>query len=231
MVDAPEFNIIVPLSFFTMLKPGNLMNPFDQKTLFVTLCIPESDPGFTVVQAALYSFDHVNRVGAGLWQISTNKSTEQVFEIFNTNMVDRRIDSGASLFLLNPTTGEAKWHLQQPLSDLIASHWNFQNNLLISFSLNQEFDTSSALYERITKLGIWAPLGKTVWYVSSPNSTQDAFHYLASVLTNGDSLSILDGKGTLAFWQQNISDSPLSHRQDRAPATQRLDVKQRHKQA
>lgn len=194
------------------------MQKKDQKNLYVTIGIPESDPGFSVIKSTLGSFDHTVRIGACLWQIQTAQSLDQVFQTFNANMVDRRIDSSASLLLLDPANSLAKWHLRQPLSDLIASQWSYQNNLLISFSLG-EGGANAKLYERITQLGIWAPLSKTVWYVSSPNTSQDAFHYLLGGLSKGDSLSILDGNGNVALWQQSVfyevqpddsSTSPLS---------------------
>ena len=188
-----------------------------QKDLFVTVGIPESDPGFSVIKSTLRSFDQAIRIGACLWQIKTSQKTEEVFQTFNAGMLDRRIDSSAALLLLNPLSGEAKWHLRQPLSDLIASHWQYQNNLLISVTPGSESKNNQALYERITQLGMWAPLGKTVWYVSSPNKTQDAFHYLLSGLGSGDSLSILDGKGNVALWQQSSGPPPGSIKLDRAP--------------
>ncbi len=196
-----------------------------QKDFFVTVGIQESDPGFSVIKATLRSFDQAIRIGACLWQIKTSQQTEEVFQTFNAGMLHRRIDSSAALLLLNPVSGEAKWHLRQPLSDLIASHWQYQNNLLISVTAGQENKKNQALYEKITQLGMWAPLGKTVWYVSSPNKTQDAFHYLLGALRNGDSLSILDGKGNVALWQQ--SAGPLSNtlKEDRAPQSSQRSLK------
>ena len=112
--------------------------------------------------------------------MATPLSMGDVFKQINTTMLDRRINSYSSLLVLDPSAGQARWHLRQPLSDLIASHWGYQHNVLISFSLAEVNKTSDAphrhaLIECITKLGIWAPLSKSVWYLSSPQSSKHIF--------------------------------------------------------
>ena len=117
-------------------------------------------------------------------------------------MMDRRIDSGAGLLVLDPITRKAKWHLRQPLSDLIKSHWSFQNNLFISFSLEDPSSNQQYVLERITKLGTWAPISKSTWYVSSAVSSKDALYYLLGGLGSGDKLCVFDSAGNQAVWQE-----------------------------
>ncbi len=229
-----------------MMQTG--MDPF-----YIVLGIEEADPGFSAVFNALQTLGDPKPAGAAFWQLYTPHSFEDVFKTINTSMLDRRIDSSASLLLLAPALGQARWHLRQPLADLIRGQWQFQNNLLVSFQRAQSSiknpnpvqisgngaprqvtsDTqptpyNHALLERMMQLGNWAPISKNLWYISTSSSTRDAFYFLTATLEQEERISILDGDGNVAYWQQKsqgkkspgqqsqegASGSGISHRPD-----------------
>lgn len=169
--------------------------------LYLALGIQESEPGFAVVSPVIGELGKTQKIGASFWKINTPFASEEAFKQINASMVDRRIDSSAALMLLDPANGSAKWHLQQPMADLINTYWDYQNNLFVSFSLQDAGQNRQAFFERLMHLGIWAPLSKTIWYLSSAFSSNDAFHYLVGALKSGEGISVLDSKGNIAFWQ------------------------------
>ncbi|MEM8487881.1 MAG: hypothetical protein AAF564_20185 [Bacteroidota bacterium] len=176
--------------------------------LYLALGIQESEPGFSVVSAVIGELGKTQKIGASFWKINSRFASDEAFKQINASMVDRRIDSSAALMLLDPANGSAKWHLQQPMADLINTYWDYQNNLFISFSLQDAGQNRQAFFERLMHLGIWAPLSKTIWYLSSAFSSNDAFHYLVSALKGGEGLSVLDSKGNIAFWQAGPGAKP-----------------------
>lgn len=183
--------------------------------LYLALGIQESEPGFPVVSPVIGGLGKTQKIGASFWKIHTSFASDEAFKQINASMVDRRIDSSATLMLLDPANGSAKWHLQQPMADLINTYWEYQNNLFVSFSLNDAGQGRQAFFERLMHLGIWAPLSKTIWYISSAFSSNDAFHYLVGEIKSGEGISVLDSKGNIAFWQAG----PAAMTQ--APSTQK----------
>ncbi len=194
--------------------------------LYAVLGIQEGDPGFTAVFHTLNQLGTASQIGAAFWQIETHLTFEEAFKRVNTSMLDRRIDSSASLLMLDTEGGQARWHLRQPLADLIRAQWRFQNNLLISFTSPPSLSPvdapqyNKALLERMMQLGSWAPISKNLWYISTSCKTNDAFHFLTESLSAGDRISVLDSNGNVAFWHQAESAQP--QRDDRkATATDR----------
>ena len=98
-----------------------------------------------------------------------------------------------------------KWHLRQPLSDLLDAHWGYQNNIFISFSLKAaEKNQQIHPINRIAQIGPWAPISRTTWYVSSSISTKDAFHYMLHGLESGDqAMYVFDSQGNQAVWMES----------------------------
>ena len=174
----------------------------EHTALYVALGMQEMDPGYKAVLPVIESLGQPVSLGTALWYVRSTCDIKESFRRINTSMMDRRIDSGAGLLVLNPITRKAKWHLRQPLSDLIESHWGFQNNLFISFSLVDPTRNQQNVLERITKLGPWAPISKTTWYVSSAVSSKDALYYLLGGLGSGDKLCVFDSAGNQAVWQE-----------------------------
>ncbi len=174
------------------------------KYLYVALGIQESDPGFMVVCPVINDIGKSVKIGPSFWQIETTLTSAVAFKQINSSMIDRRIDSHAALMLLDPSKGEAKWHLRQPMAELIKTYWGYQNNLLISFNLGDEQKNNRKFIERMTLLGMWAPLSKTIWYISSAYKSADAFHFLTGALEAGDEFSMLDGRGNVALWQNGF---------------------------
>ena len=219
-ISALVFRLMVlwpPLS--SMTNREYLMKQKRHKYLYVALGIQESDPGFAVVSPTLSALGQASKISASFWQIKSTYSAEEAFKQINTSMLDRRIDGSATLMLLDPASGQAHWHLRQPLSDLIKSYWDYQNNLFVSFAPWDGHQNGPSFFERVTRLGMWAPISKTIWYVSTSIAAKDAFHYLIDVLEHGDRLSLLDSHGDIAFWQEGIKPDNQVSRLDRDPVS------------
>ncbi len=177
----------------------------DPSNLYVAVGLEEPDPGFQSVARAVEALGVCTPIDPSLWHVQTKYMLEEVFRQLNTSMMDRRIDSDSGLLVLDPNTGQAKWHLKQPLSDLIQAHWAYENNLFISFSLKHREQNHRDLIDLITRLGIWAPISKSTWYVSSEHTVKDAFPWLTAPLMPGDQLCLFDNTGSLAIWQEGAS--------------------------
>lgn len=174
----------------------------EHTALYVALGLQEKDPGYKAVLPVIESLGQSVYLGTALWYLHSSQSMQESFRRINTSMMDRRIDSSAGLLVLDPTSRFAKWHLRQPLSDLIEAHWSYQNNLFISFSLLNPSRNQQHVLERITKLGTWAPISKTTWYISSSVSSKDAFYFMLGGLESGDKLCVFDSAGNQAIWQE-----------------------------
>ncbi len=183
--------------------------------LYIALGIQETDPGYSAVFPVVESLGTAAKIGVSFWQIETAVTSQAAFQKINTSMLDRRIDSGAALMIFNPINGQAHWHLRQPLSDLVEAQWHYQNNLFVSICLCNPSNNERAVFDRITRLGLWAPLSKTMWYISSTYGSRDAFHYLTGVLEAGDSLAILDDSGNSAIWRTGVKNRVTKNRTDR----------------
>ena len=183
----------------------NLDSSVNQHSLYVTLGLDEQEAGYHIVAHAADSLGERTQVTPSLWQVKTVMNLDCAFKEINTSMLDRRIDSYSSLLVLDPVSKEARWHLRQPLSDLLSAYWDYQNNVFISFSLSETSDKHQQLIHCITDLGIWAPLSKTIWYLSTMTSSKKVFQSLLNVLDTGDQLCVFDSHGQLALWQDDVS--------------------------
>ena len=169
-------------------------------SLYVALGLQIQDAGYHIVADAAESIGKRMALTPSLWHVLTGYGLDDAFKEINTSMLDRRIDSYSSLLVINPTSGHAKWHLRQPLSDLITAHWAYEHNIFVSFSLAGSDLKYQHLIQCITKLGIWAPLSKDMWYLSTPASSKNVFQALLSVLDIGDQLCVFDSRGQIASW-------------------------------
>lgn len=182
--------------------------------LYVAIGLQESDPGYAVVSSAVESLGESVQLGPAIWHVKAIHTLQEAFRHINNCMMDRRIDGEASLLIIDPGSESASWHLRQPLSDLLRAQWGYQNNLFISFPWNE--GSSRAIVDCITELGPWAPISKTTWYVSTPYSSKEAFHYVLGQTEGVDQFCVLDSLGNLAIWQEGAR-APISLRSDRAP--------------
>jgi len=175
----------------------------ENTALYVSLGLQEKDPGYLDVTPTIESLGQITPLSSALWYLVSPHDIQEAFQAINTSMMNPRIDSSAGLLLLDPATGYAKWHLRQPLSDLLDAHWGYQNNIFISFSLKAAEKNQQMILNRIAQIGPWAPISRTTWYVSSSISTKDAFHYMLHDLEGGDRLCVFDSQGNQAVWMES----------------------------
>lgn len=187
-------------------KGSAIANPVEStklNSLYVAVGLQEQDVGYPLVVGATESFGERKPLTNSLWKVITHYDLDIAFKEINTSMLDRRIDSYSSLLVFDSVSGKAKWHLRQPLSDLISAYWNYQNNVFISFSLDHPSTNLKQLIQRITKEGIWAPLSKNLWYLSTNTPSKLLFQSLLNPLEIGDQLCVFDSRGQLAIWNDS----------------------------
>lgn len=182
------------------LREGIYNSPDGIHNLYVALGLQEHEIGYPIVAQTTQSIGERRLLTPSLWQLTTSYPIEEAFKTLNASMMDRRIDSYSSLLIFDPISGQARWHLRQPLSDLMHAHWGYLNNVLISFSLLESSHNHKQLIQCITQLGIWAPLSKSTWYLSTSYSSKHVFQSLLSLLYAGDQLCVFDSQGQLAIW-------------------------------
>ena len=198
-----------PFSFHSnrlprFVEPHKTACAMEHSSLYVAIGLQRQfDPGYNIVLPAIETLGQASPIGSSLWHLATTYGTDEAFKQINTSMMDRRIAHGAGLLVLDPSRRYAKWHLRQPLSDLIAAHWNYQNNLFISFSTSNNGNNYQTVIHRIAQLGTWAPISRSTWYVSSSVSSKDAFHYMLQDMTSGDRLCVFDSAGNQAVWKES----------------------------
>ena len=179
--------------------------PLQLNSLYIAIGLEEEDVGYPVVSQATDELGDRIALTSSLWHVSTRVSLHDAFRTINSSMLDRRIDYKTSLVILNPSDNHSKWHLRQPLSDLMYAHWDFENNIFISFALHDTLKKQKPLVHCLTGLGTWAPLSRTVWYLSTAYSSKEVFQKLLYTIGPGDQLCVLDSKGHLAIWQDGKS--------------------------
>ena len=193
--------------------------------LYIALGLQPPDPGFGPVADLIHTLGDSTVLGQSLWHLVTECDADAVFKQLNTSMMDRRIDSTAGLIVVDPAGSNACWHLRQPLNDLLQAQWGFANNLFIAFDLKQPDTNQQAFLQRLTRIGTWAAISKTTWYVSASTSTRDALYYLSEALLEGDRLCIFDSTGNHARWESGkaptrskpaVPATSLPHPQDRS---------------
>ena len=86
------------------------------------------------------------------------------------------------------------------------------NNLYISYDLNSPHQDYNAVIEVIKSLGSWASVQKSLWYVKSEHSAEEAAKIVIGKMAANDSLIVIDTKGNDAYWY-NISEEVTKHMQ------------------
>lgn len=87
------------------------------------------------------------------------------------------------------------------------------NNLFISYDLyapNQDYTT---LIDEIKSLGDWASVQRSLWYVNSTLSAEEAAKRLRVKMDSNDSLVVINTVNNEAYWY-NLSDEVAKHIQN-----------------
>lgn len=82
------------------------------------------------------------------------------------------------------------------------------NNLFISYDLigpNRDYDRIIA---EIKKLGAWAKIHKSLWYVNSIQSSSSVASKLKAVMDGNDTLIVIDASNNQAHWYNLIATVP-----------------------
>lgn len=84
------------------------------------------------------------------------------------------------------------------------------NNLFISYDLNTPGQKYDQVGEAIKKLGSWAKVQKSFWYVNTSISRQEALRRVWAVMDSNDSLIVVDVTNKDAVWH-NVSPEVAKH--------------------
>lgn len=87
------------------------------------------------------------------------------------------------------------------------------NNLVISYDLYNPGQDYTKLIAGIQALGSWAKVHKSVWYVNSFYTAEQAVARLAPLVDRNDSLFVVDATNNNARWQ-NLADEVSNLIQD-----------------
>jgi hypothetical protein len=74
------------------------------------------------------------------------------------------------------------------------------NNLFISYDLYNPGQDYSTVIDAIKTLGAWAKVQKSVWYVNSPLSAEQAAGRVWATMDRNDSLIVVDATNNDAYW-------------------------------
>jgi hypothetical protein len=78
-------------------------------------------------------------------------------------------------------------------------------NLFVSYDLADPDKNFEALAAEIQKLGTWGQMQPTLWYIHSRFSAEQASELLAKVITDNDSLVVIDASTNSVNWR-NLAD-------------------------
>lgn len=84
------------------------------------------------------------------------------------------------------------------------------NNLVISYDLYKQGQNYDALIVEIKKLGSWAHMNLSVWYVDSPFTAEEASVKLMSVIDVNDKLIVIDATNNQIRWK-NLDSRVADH--------------------
>lgn len=84
------------------------------------------------------------------------------------------------------------------------------NNLFISYDLNSPGQNYDSVIEEIQKLGNWAKVQKSLWYVNSNLTASDALERVWAKMDRNDSLIVIDTTNNSVSWQ-GLSDEVANH--------------------
>ncbi|ANB51717.1 hypothetical protein WP8W19C03_22860 [Aeromonas veronii] len=87
------------------------------------------------------------------------------------------------------------------------------NNLFISYDLFTPGKDYSKVIEAIKALGSWAKIHKSVWYVKSSLSCEQAAKNIWASMDFNDSLIVIDSTTNNAYWY-NLPDAVSKHIQE-----------------
>lgn len=80
------------------------------------------------------------------------------------------------------------------------------NNLFISYDLYKPGQNYEAVISEIKTLGNWASIHKSLWYVDSPLTAQEAEQRLWAKMDSNDKLIVIDASHNQAAWN-NLPDN------------------------
>lgn len=84
------------------------------------------------------------------------------------------------------------------------------NNLFVSYDLFSPGQDYSKVIDAIKALGSWAKVQKSVWYVNSTFTAEQAVAKVWATMDSNDSLIVIDASNNSAFWQ-NLPDNVATH--------------------
>ena len=84
------------------------------------------------------------------------------------------------------------------------------NNLFVSYDLNAPNKDYERVFEAIKSLGSWAKVHKSVWYVNSLYSAEQANKKIRMAMDSNDSLIVIDVSNNTAAWN-GISEVVSKH--------------------
>lgn len=188
---------------------------------FYVICdIEKTNPGYGLVEQAIACLGTFRQVHDTIWLLRSSYPSADVFQTINRSLLDRRIDSGTTLFVLEAGKGEAHWYLRQPLSDLLEANWAHNNNLFVAYTLKRPDVNRERIAHRISSLGSWAAVTKRVWYINAACSAKQAFQVIADSVERGDRLCVLDHRGQVVTLQ-DVSEPAGSEGQTSSPRNDR----------
>lgn len=79
------------------------------------------------------------------------------------------------------------------------------NNLFVSYDLMQPGQHYDTVIAEIKKLGTWAKVHYSLWYVESQLSASDAANHIWAVMDRNDKLIVVDATNNNAAWH-NLGD-------------------------
>lgn len=88
------------------------------------------------------------------------------------------------------------------------------NNLHISYDLNTPGQNYDAVIEEIKKLGNWAKVHKSFWYVNSSLTAAQARDRIWAVMDKNDTVYVVDATNNSAGWN-NLSDKASAFIKDK----------------
>ena len=87
------------------------------------------------------------------------------------------------------------------------------NNLFVSYDLIQPGQNYETIIAEIKKLGNWAKVHYSLWYVKSQLTASEASKQVWAVMDRNDKLIVFDTTNNNAFWY-NLSDDVSQHLKD-----------------
>lgn len=88
------------------------------------------------------------------------------------------------------------------------------HNLFISYDLYMPGQGYDRIIDLIKQLGPWAKVQKSLWYVSSNRSAEEAAKFLRTAIDNNDALIVVDASNNNAYWyssDQAVTKQMVDH--------------------